>query len=1110
MKREKTAHIISHSHWDREWYMSLEEHRYYLVALFDDLLEKLANDPDFHSFHLDGQTIMVEDYLAVRPEKEEEINSYLQQGRLIIGPWYILQDAFLTSAEANVRNLLYGLQETKRRGQEGVLGYFPDTFGIYGQAPQLLKQAKINVAAFGRGVTPTGFNNQVHHSEKYASPYSEMLWEAPDGSKVLGILFANWYSNGNEIPEDEQEAQTYWEKKLADVERFASTSKLLFMNGCDHQPLQKNITQAIKQANQLFPHVQFKHSSFQEYIEELKKELPADLQTIRGELRNQKTDGWSTLVNTASARIYLKQANDRCQTLLERVMEPLGLLVQDRELHRDFSQFYWKMLMQNHPHDSICGCSVDEVHREMVTRFEKVEKGAARYVEEQARELARRMSTRHEHPDAIPLVIFQTSGQASSQVLREKVAVKKIYFDELEYKKIPPKLESVRLPSYYIERADKSRVPAVVKDLGVMFGYELPPDGFRRPYYAREIELSFFFESSIHLGYEVCYLVPTEQPILAEAAHPIWNEEEKKLENEHMQITIHENGSYSILDKASGHEYQHLGLYEDTGDVGNEYMYKASGDDGRETTESLSASIEVLENHRYLASVAISASFLVPKQADSELHREREQLVWHPERKAGRGQEKVSLTLTTILTLEKKAKGLKVEVTIDNTAKDHRLRALFPVGQGRSEHYADSIFDIVTRPNEPESHWKNPVFDHHMQRFVSVDDGRYGLTIATKGLHEYEIIDQSTMAITLLRAVGELGDWGVFETPEAQCLGKQQAEFMVIPHKGDVLSAQAYLTAYHYALQPTVIQVAQHQGTEPKVSNAFQWSGEGLVLTACKPSLEGKGMILRWFNPTDHAQILMIETNESQAIYDSTIIEEKGSKMGDSHVEVTVEPKEIKSLWLEQNVEAQEIPASLQNIIEQVRKAYPEDQELQKLFENCFLNTYQTTLKQDEEGTFVITGDIPAMWLRDSSAQVRPYLIVAGEDPEIAKMLKQVIERQWNYILLDPYANAFNQSANQKGHQQDRTEMGPWIWERKYEVDSLCYPIQLTYLYWKATGDPTILSSKLKQVLETIYEVWRVEQNHEEHSPYSFEREDCRISDTLLRGGRVVILFTQE
>ncbi|MDQ0255863.1 alpha-mannosidase [Evansella vedderi] len=897
--QKKTAHIISHSHWDREWYMSLEEHRYYLVKLFDDLLEKLEEDPDFHSFHLDGQTIMVDDYLAVRPEKEEEVKKYIWEGRLVIGPWYILQDAFLTSSEANVRNLLYGMQTTKEFGQEGNLGYYPDTFGIYGQAPQLLKQAKIDVAAFGRGVTPTGFNNQVFHQDDYSSPYSELKWESPDGSSVLGILFANWYSNGNEIPEDRDEAKNYWEKKLKESEKFASTSQLLYLNGCDHQPLQKNVTDAIKVANELYPNVEFKHSSFQEYIEEVKQELPEDLQTIRGELRNQKTDGWSTLVNTASSRIYLKQANDRCQTLLERVLEPLGLLVSDKNLHRDFAAFYWKLLMENHPHDSICGCSVDSVHREMTTRFDKVEKGALKFVEEQAREIADNIDTVHEKEDAIPLVIFQTGGAPIKEVIKKKVAVKKIYFDEIPFAEIPDKLKGGSLPSYHLERADQSIVPVSVKDLGVKFGYELPQDRFRRPYYAREVEVTFLYDSSNTVGYERCFLVPTAEGNKEEEAGCIWNTAGNKLENENLIVQLHDNGSYTLVDKRSGIEYKQLGILENTGDIGNEYMFKASGDGESITNENSNVTVKVLENTSELASVEVTTYFSVPKEADERLKEERENLVWHPERKAGRSKEMEQIMIQSVMTLERAGEGLKVKVTMNNLAKDHRLRVLFPIGEGSSHHYADSIYEVVERPNQPESQWTNPSFDHHMQRFVSLNNSEKGLTVAAKGLHEYEIKDDNTIAVTILRSVGELGDWGVFDTPEAQCLGENEAEFMVIPHQKDIFTSRAYLTAYQYPLASTVIQTKQKQGNASEVKELFTWEGEKLVITACKPSLEGTGMIIRWFNPTSETVQLSFEVGAGKPIYRSTILEEKLDSVGAGTAELKVKPYEIFTLLIE-------------------------------------------------------------------------------------------------------------------------------------------------------------------------------------------------------------------
>jgi meiotically up-regulated gene 157 (Mug157) protein len=197
------------------------------------------------------------------------------------------------------------------------------------------------------------------------------------------------------------------------------------------------------------------------------------------------------------------------------------------------------------------------------------------------------------------------------------------------------------------------------------------------------------------------------------------------------------------------------------------------------------------------------------------------------------------------------------------------------------------------------------------------------------------------------------------------------------------------------------------------------------------------------------------------------------------------------------------IPASLAKVIEKVKEHFPNDSKLQQMFEKCFVNTYETTLKPQEDGTtFVITGDIPAMWLRDSAAQVRPYLIAAEENKEIADLIEGVVRRQLKYILHDPYANAFNETENGKGHQEDKTDMSPMVWERKYEIDSLCYPIQLAYLLWKSTGRTTHFDDTFVQVLHNILQVWRVEQNHEDDSPYLFERNDCRQTDTLHRAGK--------
>ncbi|CAM3461884.1 MULTISPECIES: glycoside hydrolase family 125 protein [Saccharibacillus] len=197
------------------------------------------------------------------------------------------------------------------------------------------------------------------------------------------------------------------------------------------------------------------------------------------------------------------------------------------------------------------------------------------------------------------------------------------------------------------------------------------------------------------------------------------------------------------------------------------------------------------------------------------------------------------------------------------------------------------------------------------------------------------------------------------------------------------------------------------------------------------------------------------------------------------------------------------IPLSVERLIADVTEKLGTRTKLACMFGNCIRNTLTTTLRPQQDGTvFVITGDIPAMWLRDSAAQVRPYLLLANEDEAISDLVKGVVQRQIRCILHDPYANAFNESANGSGHQDDRTEMTPWIWERKYEIDSLCYPLQLAYLLWQKTGRTDHFDDEFRLACLTILDVWRTEQHHGEESGYRFERLHGPASDTLPHAGR--------
>ena len=197
------------------------------------------------------------------------------------------------------------------------------------------------------------------------------------------------------------------------------------------------------------------------------------------------------------------------------------------------------------------------------------------------------------------------------------------------------------------------------------------------------------------------------------------------------------------------------------------------------------------------------------------------------------------------------------------------------------------------------------------------------------------------------------------------------------------------------------------------------------------------------------------------------------------------------------------LPKSIQELILSLREKLKDEPEIVDMFERCYSNTLDTTVKKMEDGsTYVITGDIPAMWLRDSVAQLRPYLVPAQNDPELADLIAGLIRRQFMCINIDPYANAFNEGPNGNCWEKDETDMGPWIWERKYEIDSLCYPLQFSYLFWKNTGRTDQFDEVFWEGVDKILTVFETEMNHEEKSPYSFIRKNCSYTDTLSRDGK--------
>ena len=895
---KKKVYIISHSHWDREWYMAYEQHHMRLIELIDDLLELFEVDPSFNSFHLDGQTIILDDYLQVRPEKRQAIQQAINEGKLRIGPFYILQDDFLISSESNVRNMLIGMEESRKWGTPVMLGYFPDTFGNMGQTPQLMKQAGISAAAFGRGVKPIGFDNQVLEAENYSSQYSEMWWKGPDQTAIFGLLFANWYSNGNEIPVEKEAALAFWKQKLADAEQYASTNHLLMMNGVDHQPVQKDISKAIHLANELFPDYEFIHSNFTDYLEAVQKDVPEDLGSVEGELTSQETDGWYTLANTASARVYLKQWNTKVQRQLENITEPLATIAYEvsGNYPHDQLDYAWKTLMQNHPHDSICGCSVDSVHREMIPRFEKADEVGKYLAQDSLEQLTAAIDTTGFPKDSFPFVIVNTAGMDKTGEAEITIELERKRFAEGIPEQLYQELENLPKRKYHVETKSGATIPAILSEETVQFGYDLPKDRFRVPYMVKMIKVTLPLENMPAFSWETFALVEGEAK--AEEKETMIHQSGRIIENGPLHLTIEKNGTITMEDRKNKRKLNNLHIFEDIGDIGNEYIFKQPFyDQPILSSNKENSEVKVLVDTPEIAKISILQEMEIPVSADERLEKEQQMVVEFRYRKAERSKEKRILQIKTIMTIRKDSKKIDFETTLDNQMKDHRLRVLFPTKLHVEHHEADSIFEVVKRPNHVSKSWENPTNPQHQQAFVNIHDEEYGVTDGNFGLNEYEVTEDGQIAVTLLRSVGELGDWGYFPTPEAQCLGEHRFNYSIELH-GPEEKFSTYLHAYAAQIPFSTQQIKHHEGTLISKQQYLTIKSETFAITALKRSKFSDKVIVRGFNMSSHLEKLEITKDNGKTVI-LNLLEEPTKQA----VVPIIQPYEIRTIGFEEENE---------------------------------------------------------------------------------------------------------------------------------------------------------------------------------------------------------------
>ena len=885
-----TIHVISHTHWDREWYLTHEQFRFRLVGLVDRLLDLLDAEPRFAHFHLDGQTIVLEDYLEIRPEQEDRVRRAIQSGRILVGPWYVMPDEFLVSGESIVRNLARGHHIARRFGASMPVGYLPDLFGHVSQMPQIWRQFGLDNTILWRG---------------FGGRSAEYWWQAPDGSRVLMMhLPPEGYCNATRVVLDPA-AMMARAARAVDHERGrTATGQVLLMNGVDHVEPQAAILQLID-ALSAVPGQQASHSTLPKFVGAVRGAVETTnppLETATGELRGGE-DYANLLPGVLSARTYLKQQNADVQTLLESYAEPLSVFASLAGAHERWRypagelRHAWKTLLQNHPHDSICGCSIDAVHDENMTRFARARQVADAVIESALGVVADSVGAAP--GESLRVLAVNVDATERAQVVEAIVdlpvasaepwrTVDAQALDRpLRFWPADPHIASVTI-------AGGCAVPFQILEESDLIVHEM--SRFETPWalHARRVRLLWWAPSLPGCGYQAFDfgIAPGSTP----GVGPVVTATERSAENDRLRMTINNDGSVDIVDKSTGSLFRGAGVLEDGGDVGDEYNYCPPADDAVVTSR-------LREGFGVARPVHVTRVRSGPLRATFRIDLQLQVPVCARADRGGRDTRTVAVPARIDATLDAGSPRVMFAVSLENTARDHRLRMLFATGaQQVVSARADTAFDVVTRPARRDVPAtvvnEAPVSSAPMLSVVDAGDDRAGATVIAKGLNEYEIVQASSeqsevhegavvaqgfspaIAVTLIRAVGDLsrsdlatrpsGHAGPpVATPGAQCQGRHEFAIAVEPRSKPPLAPQMLSSARALTVPPRVVAARKPGGTAPARRSfvTLEQTAGDAVLSALTQADDRNGVIVRLFNPADEAAhtIIAIDGTAAQA-----------------------------------------------------------------------------------------------------------------------------------------------------------------------------------------------------------------------------------------------------
>jgi alpha-mannosidase len=748
-----------------------------------------------------------------------------------------LPDEFLVSGEATVRNLMQGTATARHFGGTMNVGYIPDSFGHIASMPTVLAGFGIPTALVYRG-----FGGEPGQDS------SEYRWHAPDGTECLMVhLFRHGYSAGYFHQETDAQVLGRFKGLKEELDARATTSHRLIMNGGDHHwpdprlPHTLDLLRANFEGN-------FVHSTVPAYADAVRQEV-GTLPELHGELRFGYRYAFAVMGGVYSSRMYIKQANWRAQNLLQRYAEPLNALgvLAGMRSQLPLVRQAWRTLMQNHPHDSICGCSIDPVHREMMTRFAAVTDIGHGIIDEGANAMI-------PHDDLAAgddrALFFVNPGPLPRSEVAE--AEVRFYLQDIVVGlnpdvQVAPKLPPVKAFGLFDETGRE--VPIQV--LGKAQGYDITYTRYNYPKqtYAERYAILVDATDVPPVGFKG--LTIRKKNTFTRFASSL-RSGLRFIENEYLRAEVKANGQVALTDKATGSVLKGLHLFEDTGDVGDEYNYSYPKRDRRVLSSAVRARIERVERGPLRVALRISMTMLVPAAANAE--------------RTARGTKRIPLKISTTIALSRTSRSLSFETTVINDASDHRFRVLLPAGIATDSVLADGQFTVVERTQKTYDTRKftieHPAAVAPMQRFVAVRNNDRAMAVITDGLPEYELLldRKGTIALTLLRCIGLLAGEDLItrpggkagwhnETPDAQCHGTHTFRYAVMPLTRAALDERTVLEAELESFNVPLLPIRRkNDGALPMAGSLLRLESGRLTMSAFKQSEDGAAFILRFYN----------------------------------------------------------------------------------------------------------------------------------------------------------------------------------------------------------------------------------------------------------------------